>query len=154
MTLNYFLENAGWANVKIAKGDISCSITVSYLHDSLGELTASTNLLLQGIKEAKVLFMDEPGEHMMFLQALSDTVLEIEIRWFEDWASWDLITEKEYKVVFKIQTGLLDFASEVKRNLEKILKENGLAGYKEKWVESDFPMKELERLQKLLLEKP
>lgn len=154
MTLNYKLGNAGWANAKIAHGIRSCSMTVSYLHDSLGELTASTNLLMQGVTEAKVLFMDEPGEHMMFLQMQNENVLGIEIRWFDDWASWDMITDKKYKVVFKTQTKLADFAKEVLRNLEKIFKENGMEGYKEKWVESEFPLKGLEKLRELTKARP
>lgn len=150
LTFNYILGNAGWAEAKITSQRKSCTMTISYLYDSLGELAASTNLLMQGVTEAKVLFMDEPGEHMMFLQIQNGNVLDIEIRWFDDWASWDLITDKKYKIVFKSQTNLLDFANEVLRNLEKILAENGMKGYREKWGESDFPLKGLEKLRTLI----
>jgi hypothetical protein len=153
LTFNYTLGNAGWAKAKIAHQRRSCAMTISYLHDSLEELTASTNLLMQGVTEAKVLFMDEPGEHMMFLQIQNENILDIEIRWFDDWASWDLITDKKYKVVFKTQTNFLDFANEVLRNLEKIFRENGMEGYREKWGQSDFPLKGLEKLRELTKEK-
>jgi hypothetical protein len=147
---NYRLGTAGWAEATISDEHQSCTMTASYLHDSLGELTMSANLLMQGVNEAKVLFMDEPGEHMMLLCVEKENILDVEIRWFEDWASWDLVTSKEYKVVFKAKSKILDFANELLKNLEKIYSENGIAGYKEKWILNDFPTKSFEKLKELL----
>jgi len=77
-------------------------MTVSYLHDTLAEFITAANLLLKGAPDARVIAMDEPGEHLVHLQAFSAANLAIEIRWFKDWASWNLITEKEFEVVFQM----------------------------------------------------
>jgi hypothetical protein len=151
-TLNYSLGNAGWAEATFSSDDQSVVMVASYLHDSLDDLVVSANLLVQGAKEAKVLFMDEPGEHMIFLRVNEEDMLDVEIRWFEDWASWDLITEKRYKVVFKTKDSILIYAKEILRNLEKIFNENGTKGYKEKWINNDFPLTGLEKLRKLIAE--
>jgi hypothetical protein len=148
--INYSLGNSGWADCTFSNAGQSCGMTVSYLHDSLGELITSANLLIQGVQEAKVLFMDEPGEHMVFLQVDESGVLNIEIRWFDDWASWDLITSKEYKVVFNVKENIIAFCKEVFRTSQDILDKNGLRGYREKWGNHDFPSEGFERLKQLL----
>ncbi|MEM9679569.1 MAG: hypothetical protein AAF901_04530 [Bacteroidota bacterium] len=146
----YNLGNAGWADAAISAGDDSATMTVSYLHDSLGELTNSMNLLLKGDKESKIIFMDEPGEHLMSLINSDDNKLEIEVRWFDDWASWDMHSKKEYEVVFKRTTSLYDFANKVCNNLDQIYINEGTEGYKEKWVKHEYPLNAYLKLKKLL----
>ncbi len=126
------------------------NMTVSYLHDTLAEFITAANLLLKGAPDAKVITMDEPGEHLVHLQSLSATNLDIEIRWFKDWASWNLITEKEFEMVLKCQDTILNFSTEIFNNAKQILDKYGMEGYKEKWIEHDFPIDEYNRLKSLL----
>ncbi|QSE99004.1 hypothetical protein [Fulvivirga lutea] len=152
MTVDFFynLDSAGWADATISEGTDSETMTVSYLHDSLGELTDAMNLLLKGGKESQTIFMSEPGEHLMSLINPKDDLLEIEVRWFKDWASWNMHSKTDYEVVFKRTTSLFDFANKICDNLERIYIKEGIEGYKEKWVEHDFPMNSYLKLKKLL----
>jgi hypothetical protein len=152
INIKYNLGNHGWANVKLAKGLKNVTMTVSYLHDTLADFICAVNLLLKGAPEAKVLLMDEPGEHLIYLQSVDGVNLTIEVRWFKDWASWDLITEKEYEVVFRAEDTVLNFATQVFTSAEHLLRQYGADRYKERWMEHDFPMNEYKRL-KLLLKK-
>ncbi|HZY79114.1 MAG TPA: hypothetical protein VFE50_06310 [Cyclobacteriaceae bacterium] len=152
LTINYHLDFHGWADLHVNHGQQRVRMTVSYLRDTLSELITAANLLLQGAQEAKVLAMDEPGEHLIYLQALPEGKLLVEIRWFKDWASWDIITEKEFQVVFKCEDTVLNFSTEVFENARRILEKEGVKRYREKWVENDFPVDGYNRL-KLLLEK-
>jgi hypothetical protein len=155
LKINYKLGDYGWADVAISMdrryiGRRSLTMAASYLHDSLGDLVIAANLLANGEKEAKVLFMDEPGEHLMLLTSSDNVNLEIEIRWFKDWASWNFTTEKEYEVAFSATDNVLNFSQEVFKNAKKILSSNGLDGYKEKWIEHDFPINEFNALEGFL----
>ncbi len=146
----YNLGEAGWAHATISERNNSVTMTVSYLHDSLGELANAMNLLLKGGKESQTIFMDEPGEHLMLLINPKDDELRIEVRWFKDWASWDMYSKKDYEVVFKRTTSLYEFANKVCDNLESIYINEGTDGYKKKWVEHEFPLNSYLKLKKLL----
>jgi hypothetical protein len=149
LQLNYILDDHGWANLRLTQGGQTVDMTVSYLHDTLAELVTAANLLLKGASEAKVVAMDEPGEHLIYLQATDDLYVAVEVRWFRDWASWNLITEKEFEVVFKADCTIKNFAFEVFATAKAILDNDGLEGYKEKWMRHDFPIDEYRRLMGL-----
>lgn len=150
LNINYNLGDHGWANVNVHDGRQGVNMTVSYLHDTLTEFITAANLLLKGAPDAKIILMDEPGEHLIFLQSLNSINLAIEIRWFKDWASWNMITEKEFEMVLKCQDTILNFSSEIYNNAKHILDKYGMEGYKEKWIEHDFPIDEYNRLKSLL----
>ena len=69
--VNYHLDNHGWADVHLSSGPQSVVMAVSYLHDTLTDLIGAANLLLKGAPEAKVILMDESGEHLIYLQAIN-----------------------------------------------------------------------------------
>jgi hypothetical protein len=146
----YNLEDAGWADATISEGNESVTMAASYLHDSLGQLVESINLLLKGGKESRTIFMNEPGEHLMSTVNPKDDDLEIEIRWFKDWASWNMHSQKDYEIVFKRTTSLHEFANKVCDNLDRIYVKEGVDGYKEKWIEHEFPMNSYLKLKKLI----
>ena len=113
-------------------------LTVSYLHDSLRELAEAARALAFGANSVRVVFMDEPGEVQLFLTRAGDT-LHYEARWFDDWSSWGMHPADRFRVVFTGVTSVRRFVGEVRSQLEFILRDYGLAGYKQKWVENDFP---------------
>jgi hypothetical protein len=150
LTVNYNLDNHGWAELHMCFGRERVSMTVSYLHDTFAELITAANLLLKGAPDAKVIAMDEPGEQLIHLHSNDALNLSIEVRWFKDWASWNMITEKEFEVVFQCRETILNFSTEVFNNATRILEKHGVEGYKEKWIENDFPIDEYKRLKSLL----
>jgi len=126
-------------------GEMSVSMTVSYLRDSLRELANAVLRLRNGKSKATVIFMDEPGEHHLLLKRVGDDV-KIEIIWFEDWASWKLKPDTEPKSVFAATVPLSDFLLAAINALTILLNTFGLEGYKKMWVEHEFPLAEYQKL--------
>jgi hypothetical protein len=148
--IKYNLGTHGWADVRLSSGLRRATISVSYLHDTLADLIGAANLLLKGAPEAKVLLMDEPGEHLVYLRAIDKAHVAVEARWFKDWASWNFVTEKDYKVVFSNEDTISSFSTQILENAERLLSKYGMDGYKARWIEHDFPMDEYNRLKVLL----
>jgi hypothetical protein len=146
MDFTYTLDGSGWATTTLTVSDQSVSMTVSYLHDSLRELAVSILRLRAGESEAKVIFMDEPGEHHLILKRVGENV-EIEVIWFDDWASWKLTPDTEPRRTLTATVPLAEFHHAVTNALAGLLDAFGLEGYKEKWIEHEFPLKEFETLR-------
>jgi len=121
-------------------------MTVSYLRDSLRELANAVLRLRNGKSKATVIFMDEPGEHHLLLKRVGDD-LNVEILWFDDWASWKLEPDTGPKSVFTATVPLTDFLLAATNALKILLDTFGLEGYKNKWVEHEFPLEEYKKLQ-------
>ena len=137
--LRYTLEKAGWATATWDDG-AAVEITVSYLHDSLKDLAESV-ILLESREPASVLFMDEPGEHMLLLERSGEEV-SYQLRWFQDWASWNFVPQTEFRVVAEGTMSFDHYRRQVSAVLRNILALHGLAKYKELWIEHEFPMEQ------------
>jgi len=121
-------------------------MTVSYLHDSLRELATSVLRLRAGESEVKVIFMDEPGEHHLLLKRVGEN-LNLEVIWFDDWASWKLTPDMKPRSLLTVIVPLAEFHYAVTKALAGLLDSFGLEGYKKKWIEHEFPLKEFEALR-------
>lgn len=144
--LEYKVGNAGWAECIIGNGKKKARITVSYLHDTLKELADSAIEI--GEKERKsIVFMDEPGEHVLILNRNEEKLIDYELRWYKDWWSWNLTDEDDYQLVFKGQTTVPKYINQVRSVLIGIMEKLGPKKYKEKWIEHDFPLEEYEKLK-------
>lgn len=146
ISINYILNNAGWATVEISNGTEEIKLCASYLHDSLKNL-AETAIGLKTKNEEAVIFMDEPGEYWLILKKKENNLLEYELRWYKDWASWNLIHEEKYEVILRGETTVPKYINEVRKNLMQILEEFGTEGYKQRWGEHEFPLNEYEKLK-------
>ena len=135
---------AGWAIAVFEQGPKRIEMTASYLHDSLEELTKAAIALQKGCKQAVIVFMDEPGEHQVYIQN-EEGVLEIGVRWYSDWASWYIGTT-QYKVVEQFTTSVSRFRHQVLEVLNALYVSPGPEGYKEQWNRHDFPMDGYHRL--------
>jgi len=148
MNFTYTLDGTGWATATLAVGEKSVSMTVSYLRDSLRELANAGLRLRNGKTKAAVIFMDEPGEHHLLLKRVGDD-LNVEIIWFDDWASWKLEPNTGPKSVFTATVPLTDFLLAATNALKILLDTFGLEGYKKKWIEHEFPLEEYKKLRTL-----
>lgn len=146
LQLNYILKNAGWGILEISNGEKTLKFNISYLHDSLKNLAESAIELKNG-REKLVIFMDEPGETWLVLKKKENNIIEYELRWYEDWASWNLINEEKYQLIITGTITLPKYINEVRRNLIKIYEEIGVEKYKEKWIEHEFPLAEYQKLK-------
>lgn len=146
MRFDYVLDGTGWATATAVVGVREVAMTVSYLHDSLGQLADAVLGLAVGEDEAVVVFMAEPGEHHLVLRRAGEG-LAVEVRWFKDWASWGMYPPDRYEVVAAGECSLAEFSEQVVAALDRVLTEHGVEGYKAKWGEHEFPMAAFERLK-------
>jgi hypothetical protein len=152
ITLNYLLGHSGWADFVISNGTAVAEGPVSYLHDSLLDLAnAAVALLSDSPQPQLVLFMGEPGEHRLLLTPLNASLLNVEVRSYDDdCVNGELQSDADYEVMLQADCTPTEFGVEVERNLKKIWLENGPLGYEEKWLEHKFPTKAYETLTQIL----
>lgn len=132
-----------WEN---GNGEKENKFAVSYLNDSLKELAESAIEIRE--KDFKsVVFMDEPGEHVLILNRKDGNLIDYELRWYKDWWSWNLVEENNFEFLFKGQTTVTKYVNQVRNVLNGIMTELGPERYRKKWIEHDFPVAEYEKLK-------
>lgn len=144
--IDYILEDAGWAIVKISNEYKQIVLSASYLHDSLKNLAESA-IELNTKQEKTVIFMDEPGEYWLVLKKLDNSKIEYQLRWYEHWASKNLISEEKYKLMLSGSTTLPKYINQIRKNLIHIHENIGPVLYKEKWIQYEFPQYEYQLLK-------
>ena len=141
MKLRYELTGTGWADCTIEIGEATATATASYLSDALDDLAGAIVALLGGQQESSATFSEEPGEYIWeFARHGSDTVM-IRIRF---------IGGADERPVFEAHTRLRTFAGALLAELQRLLRDYGKDGYKERWVLHDFPERRIQQLQDLL----
>lgn len=146
MRINYILDGAGWATATVGLGGREVVRSVSYLHDSLGQLADAVLDLDADREGTAVVFMAEPGEHHLVLRRAGDAVA-VEVRWFDDWASWGMCPPDRYQIVLSGDSTFAAVREQVVAALDRVLAEFGVVGYRARWVEHDFPVAAWERLK-------
>lgn len=149
--IDYKVNGAGWATLEMratGNGKVE-TYGVSYLHDSLADLARMGLALHTGQSLASAVFMEEPGEVHLIAQG-SGNVLQLELRGFEDWASWNMADASAYRVLFHGEIARADLVSDIQQVLARIYTEVGPARYRELWIEHEFPTPEYEQLTKAL----
>jgi hypothetical protein len=146
MRLNYGLHNAGWATVTLECTDQRVEMAASYLHDSLRDLALAAKSLRAGSPEVTVVFMDEPGEHELVLRRGDGDAVTVEVWWHDDWKSWKMSSSPGTRKLFG-STTVAHVRGQVLSELQRLLRENGETGYREKWGEHAFPTEELRQLE-------
>lgn len=143
--IEYKIVGSGWANGKIGNGKKRVKFAISYLNDSLKELTESAIEIRE--KDFKsVVFMEEPGEHVLILNRKEENKIDYELRWYKDWWSWNLIDVNNFESVIKGETTIPKYINQVRNVMIRIMNELGPDEYRKKWVEHDFPIAEFEKL--------
>jgi len=129
-------------------GDAShdVSMPVSYLHDSLRDLGSAVLALHHGAMEVTVTFVDEPGEHHLFVTRDADGRASVEVRWFDDHPPRNL---DRYEVVFRGHSTTRELCDEVRASMATILESDGFDGYLAKWKTAPFPSEEFAALSKV-----
>jgi hypothetical protein len=144
----YELTGTGWSECRLSIGDARCEVTASYLSDALGELASAVEDVLRwpGV-DARAVFVEEPGEYRWrFLQAGPERV-RVKIIEFPDWNKMD---DAAGKVIFDAECDRRSLGEAVAKELRRLLAAHGTRGYREKWVNSEFPSQRLEAIEALL----
>lgn len=147
-TIGYVVRNHGWATVNFANEEGECESSVSYLHDSLGQLADMALELKRGLSDAKAIFMDEPGELQFVVDVINDEA-SYEVRHYRDWASWGMHPQEVFDVLLKGTCQPNRIIQQISNVLWKIHEEMGPQEYLKRWSSHEFPLEKY----KLLLEK-
>ena len=146
--LSYEEPAHGWTTCQISVEGQRVEMRVSYLHDSLYDLTTAAAALLTGAPEATVIFMDEPGEHHLILRREAANV-SLEVRWFKDWASAGVTSPAEFVVSLAGNVRVRTFGGAVLSVLQRLSSTLGPVAYEERW-HMPFPTQRFEALESLL----
>ncbi|MFM9925380.1 hypothetical protein VLK31_20490 [Variovorax sp. H27-G14] len=159
--MGYVVSGAGWAKLSFrADADAEPMVfAVSYLHDSLGDLARMGVELVKGAQSATAVFMDEPGEVQLVVNGRKGNKddkddLSFELRGYPDWASWDMTSADNYKVLASGVVRRADLVRNIHAILERIYVDLGLVRYRELWVEHDFPLRAYEVLVAAFKKRP
>jgi hypothetical protein len=142
MKFEYKLTGAGWAECRIELNSQKCNFTAGYLTNALGDLLqALLNINPFYTEEVYAdygsnFFWDaEPNGTELHLRYLGDDKMFIKATSFED------VGDAENPIVeLKTDCSYDKFLCEVINEVEQILNEYGIVGYKKMWIEHDFPL--------------
>ncbi len=148
--VTYKLTGSGWATCALEIDGQAIVTRASYLSDALASLLQSVVDLLKGQAEATASFDEEPGEYRWRFQRVDAQHVALRILWFDE--LWSHAPDEQGRVVFESQCRLRTLAGAVLSASQQLLAEHGFDGYKEKWVEHDFPCELQDELKRLLAE--
>lgn len=137
----------------IADGATEVTIEdVSYLTDALGDLVRAVVALLEGAKRAEFVWAREPGDYDWLLTSREGTLF-VRITRFRGWAGQRDANDRG-KTLLKLRCDLREFAAAVLGQLTVLHTTLGPTGYKDRWVQHEFPYAEYRRLGELLAAPP
>ena len=149
--IDYNLIGRGWSECVLQVDDKKIVLIASYLSDALYNLLYATIRIVKDLNCGTVKFQEEPGEYRWILTRLTKDRLNIRILWFGN--SFSTQIDEEGKVIFEAECRLRTFAGAVLSASQKLLEEYGMEGYKEEWVNHEFPIHLQLRLKKALKNK-
>jgi hypothetical protein len=145
---HYELTGTGWSECRVAIGDTWCQVTASYLSDALGDLAGVVEDVLRwpGV-DARVVFVEEPGEYRWRFVASGNDGVRVKVIEFPDWGA---TADEAGRVILDAECGRQAIGKAVAAELRRLLAVHGLDGYREKWVNYDFPSARLAAIEELL----
>lgn len=148
VSFSYALVGTGWSECRVAVGEQQAIVSASYLSDALGDVVGAVVRLVEGQPEAGASFDEEPGEYRWRFSRVGADRLRVRILEFPE--LWGHRPDEEGKTLFEAECRLRTFAGAVLSELQRLLAEYGVAGYRERWVEHEFPVADMDRLRLLL----
>jgi hypothetical protein len=125
---SFRITGTGWAAVRIGVGGSVATPTASYLSDALGDLIRAVRALLEGAKEARASWEEEPGEYRWILQREASQV-RITLLDFRD--IYDESPDEDGEVLLDATCGLSELGLAVGSAARRLLDEVGSQGYGE-----------------------
>lgn len=141
LSIEYRLLKSGWAECTVRVGSASQELTASYLSDALGNLVLAATAMLAGMHSVATSFDEEPGEYRWVIERVDGTDISLQVLEFGD--LWGNKPNAEGKVLIQTTCHPLVFGEAVHKAASAVLATHGVAGYKERWVEHEFPSKQL-----------
>ncbi len=146
--ISYNLVGSGWAECTLRVGDAHVTVTASYLSDALDDLASAVAAVLRGHPRPTASFTEEPGEYRWVFEPLPAGQVRVRILEFKE--MWGNRPDEEGTQIFQADCRVRTLAGALVSELQRLERTHGIAGYREKWVQHDFPMNRLTELQELL----
>ena len=138
LTIRYRLTGTGWSECDLASEEMSVTISASYMSDALGDLSRAVLELVQGEGESRCSFEEEPGEYRwIFTRTDGEAGVDLHILWFND--AFEKQPDERGKEVFAAATTMPELVRALVAALDEVRDSHGVEGYRERWVEHDFP---------------
>lgn len=144
---HYELAGKGWSECRLRIGESSCAVTASYLSDALGDLAAAIEDILRGYTNAQAAFAEEPGEYRWRLLSVGRDRVRVRLIEHPEWGGRN---DESGKVIFDAECGRRALGFAVVAELRRLLGAHGAKGYREKWVNHEFPTERLRAIEALL----
>ncbi|MBW8846127.1 MAG: hypothetical protein JF607_14270 [Burkholderiales bacterium] len=145
LTIDYELTGSGWARCSVRVDSQHCELSASYLSDALGKLVLAAVAVLAGAHSISVGFDEEPGEYRWNVVYLDNALVRLTLLEFDE--LWGNQPDAEGRSLLIVTCSPLTFAKAVRAAAETVLKAHGVAGYKERWGQHDFPSQQLALLE-------
>jgi hypothetical protein len=146
---HYELTGAGWSECRFSVDGSRCELTASYLSDALGELAAAVEDVLRWPNvDARAVFAEEPGEYRWRFLAAGEHRVVVKIIEFSEWRRKD---DSAGNVIFEAECRRYDLGRAMADELRRLHGTLGERGYREKWVNHEFPTARLAAIEDLLL---
>ncbi len=144
---HYELTGTGWSECRLRIGNTTCEVTASYLSDALGDLASAVEDVLRGYTDAQATFAEEPGEYRWRLFSVETDRVRLKIIAYPEWGEWN---DESGKIIFEAECDRRAFGRSVAGELRRLLEAHGGEGYRDKWVNHDFPTERLRAIEGLL----
>ncbi|WP_139488753.1 hypothetical protein [Brevibacillus dissolubilis] len=147
MKFTFELIGTGWADVMLDIGENRFYAAVSYLNEPLHDLCHGLLRVIPGLmhedeqdeQESSVTFdwnLDPAGAQWHLSYAGNDR-LRVKVVLFDDMDKKD---PGESRVKIDNEVDVFDFVEAVVTELDQLLKNHGLVGYRDTWYRQDFPL--------------
>ncbi|OME78665.1 hypothetical protein BK120_23285 [Paenibacillus sp. FSL A5-0031] len=138
MRFKYELTGRGWASGFIEMNSNTFYFATSYITDALDEMLKALILLNPElspfpVSNSQFEWNEEPGGTVWKFRKIDD-LLHVQIMSFEN-----LRNKKQLVIELNESCSILEFSEAVVQALDLLLSLHGKEGYKEKWVNYDFP---------------
>ncbi len=142
LDFKYKLYGPGWALAELRLGEINIKSEVSYLENTLGDLANGLRCCHEALcddEEREHSFIvelhEEPSGYEMMFELVEADRLQIKVNRYSNLAMREGLLES-----YSEECSWKGFTKQLVTELENILGEHGIIGYKETWVEHDFPL--------------
>jgi hypothetical protein len=146
---DYHLRGAGWARATFRLDGVEpVIVAVSYMHDSLRELSRALIALDTSPREVGVCFIEEPGTAWLVMRRPDDEHVQVELLRFRDWVvRWPPRSDDPPERLGAARLRWWTFRGALLSVLQRLWREHGAAGYVELWLAHPFPIDELRALE-------
>jgi len=132
LEMDYVLTGSGWAECTVRTDGKWATVTASYLGDALGDLACAVLALVAGAERAEAGFQEEPGLYRWTFARLPGDRVALHLT--------EVVQDGHgERLLFEVVCPLVTLVAATVRCLDDVFDRYGFDGYRERWMEHDFP---------------